>query len=428
MREDHHATTDATEVALRSFVHDALDLLRNHRTASGNAGVSVKGLYWRHHESVQALSSYIEAHRLVSDAPGVQHEAAGQPGERTADKVEDLASNVLAPLVLFCCDEAWHTDDKKLTAALADARLYLVEGMREAVHSTFLRGVATPSPVRLGAAVLRTSDTAEVESIKDVLMAWEGEHRTHRTVDGSVTTFEQREIVAVGALESTMRAFDRVSRAIVPFLRIHTEPATVAILRRTRTGRLWPIVSMSSGEFEHRAGFPNTAIDSAICARATTDLETLMAPPPALALALRRLEITSDYRNPDYILDLTIILEALFSDDDKQELTHKLAQRVANFVASDFPDRAAHFKTIKEGYSARSKISHGRELPPSLKGIDARVATIVRSALARYLTYVRKHAIKSRSDEAQIIRRLDEMCLGGAPLLEPGDAGQVTTQ
>lgn len=64
----------------------------------------------------------------------------------------------------------------------------------------------------------------------------------------------------------------------------------------------------------------------------------------------------------DSVLDATIALEALLSDDGSQEMTHKLAMRVGelsklecNFSKS--PHQA--FKDIKSIYSYRSAIVHG---------------------------------------------------------------------
>jgi hypothetical protein len=55
-----------------------------------------------------------------------------------------------------------------------------------------------------------------------------------------------------------------------------------------------------------------------------------------------------------------IALEALFGPEDAREMTFRLSQRIALFLA---PDRAAArelFNDVKEAYGYRSKIVHGR--------------------------------------------------------------------
>jgi Apea-like HEPN len=74
---------------------------------------------------------------------------------------------------------------------------------------------------------------------------------------------------------------------------------------------------------------------------------SLLSPAPALKVALRRFEMLSDYDNADRILDQIIILEALFSDDDKNELSNKLSLRIANLIGADFDERKQLFKTMK---------------------------------------------------------------------------------
>ena len=64
----------------------------------------------------------------------------------------------------------------------------------------------------------------------------------------------------------------------------------------------------------------------------------------------------------DSVLDATIALEALLSDDGNQEMTHKLAMRVGALVNLDSsfnktPQQA--FKDIKSIYAYRSAIVHG---------------------------------------------------------------------
>jgi len=85
----------------------------------------------------------------------------------------------------------------------------------------------------------------------------------------------------------------------------------------------------------------------------------------SLHIAVRRLNtcLVRD-REEDSVLDATIALEALFSDDENQEMTHKLAMRIAAIskLSSEFeitPEKL--FKEIKSIYSYRSAIVHGNK-------------------------------------------------------------------
>ena len=51
-------------------------------------------------------------------------------------------------------------------------------------------------------------------------------------------------------------------------------------------------------------------------------------------------------------------LEVLFSTD-ASEMTHKIAERVAAFLAESAPERLSTFHAIKKAYSIRSKVLHG---------------------------------------------------------------------
>lgn len=66
----------------------------------------------------------------------------------------------------------------------------------------------------------------------------------------------------------------------------------------------------------------------------------------------------------DSIIDATIAMEALFGDDDNQEMTHKLALRMAALSSLDTRhERSAFdiFKDTKMIYKFRSKVVHGRK-------------------------------------------------------------------
>ena len=83
----------------------------------------------------------------------------------------------------------------------------------------------------------------------------------------------------------------------------------------------------------------------------------------AINLSIKRLnQCLIREAEEDSVLDATIAFEALLSDDGNQEMTHKLAMRVAALAKFDIsfdktPQEA--FKDIKAIYSHRSAIVHG---------------------------------------------------------------------
>lgn len=66
----------------------------------------------------------------------------------------------------------------------------------------------------------------------------------------------------------------------------------------------------------------------------------------------------------DSIIDATIAMEALFGDDDNQEMTHKLAMRMAALSRLDTKQEKSTldiFNETKKIYKFRSKVVHGRK-------------------------------------------------------------------
>ena len=57
-----------------------------------------------------------------------------------------------------------------------------------------------------------------------------------------------------------------------------------------------------------------------------------------------------------------LILEALFGPEDGREMTYRISQRIAFFLASDGKERRKLFDEIKESYKWRSKTVHGVRL------------------------------------------------------------------
>lgn len=82
-----------------------------------------------------------------------------------------------------------------------------------------------------------------------------------------------------------------------------------------------------------------------------------------LALAARRLNLClMRETEEDSILDATIAMEALLSDDERQEMTHKLALRMAalsSLSGSTGKTPVEVYRSIKHIYSFRSAVVHG---------------------------------------------------------------------
>ncbi|MFC5271590.1 hypothetical protein [Adhaeribacter terreus] len=80
--------------------------------------------------------------------------------------------------------------------------------------------------------------------------------------------------------------------------------------------------------------------------------------------------------------------ETLFSTDSA-ELSHKLSERVAFFMANEF-NKIETFKTIKKAYSVRSKLTHGDCLEQKqidlLGELSTSIDNILRSIFNKILT------------------------------------------
>lgn len=59
------------------------------------------------------------------------------------------------------------------------------------------------------------------------------------------------------------------------------------------------------------------------------------------------------------ILTLWIAIEALFGPEDAREIRHRLAERIALFLAPIGDDARSLYRAVKKGYDIRSKIAHG---------------------------------------------------------------------
>lgn len=83
-----------------------------------------------------------------------------------------------------------------------------------------------------------------------------------------------------------------------------------------------------------------------------------------------------------------IALEALFGPEDSSELSHKLAERIAFFIAESSTDARDLFRKAKKCYGVRSKIVHGRwthspDIDEMMEDTEAIVRTAFRHVIAK---------------------------------------------
>jgi hypothetical protein len=134
-------------------------------------------------------------------------------------------------------------------------------------------------------------------------------------------------------------------------------------------------------------------------------------PPAALEVAFRRVDMMVDQaRWNDRVLDLCIILEALFqTGDEKAELSYRLSLRTAHFVGDDKASRQATFDAVKAGYNLRSRIAHGDEASTADQTKQERLESVVFAALRRYCE--RAARVTGQDAHKAIIRELDAYLL-----------------
>lgn len=101
-----------------------------------------------------------------------------------------------------------------------------------------------------------------------------------------------------------------------------------------------------------------------------------------------------DVRDPERLLDLAIALEAVFlnDNDSKEQLSFRLALRVARLLGGTLAERKTLFRGVRDLYNIRSKVAHGETvdtLSPrdsrTLIGLQASAPPLVRRAVTRML-------------------------------------------
>lgn len=122
----------------------------------------------------------------------------------------------------------------------------------------------------------------------------------------------------------------------------------------------------------------------------------------------------------DAVLDATIALEALLSDDGNQEMTHKLAMRIGALVNLDdyfkkSPEQA--FKDVKSIYAYRSAIVHGSKKLDKKRIIKLEddKETTTHILAVEYLRFVLKILLENpKYQDSKLID--SELLLGGGSL------------
>lgn len=143
--------------------------------------------------------------------------------------------------------------------------------------------------------------------------------------------------------------------------------------------------------------------------RRTRDI--MMRPPNALGVALRRVDLMVEQeRKTDRVLDLCIILEALFQlGNEQQELSYRLSLRTAHFLEGTKVDRQRTFDTVREGYSLRSKIAHGATASGSDATVQDKLEYLVFDAVKLYCE--RATAFATEDAHKAIVKVLDGYAL-----------------
>ena len=79
-----------------------------------------------------------------------------------------------------------------------------------------------------------------------------------------------------------------------------------------------------------------------------------------LEVPLRRFVGAQEKTPVEKFVDLLVSLEALYGDDDRAALAHKIAFRASTITVQSVAAREKMFKLLKQAYDRRSKILHGK--------------------------------------------------------------------
>lgn len=96
---------------------------------------------------------------------------------------------------------------------------------------------------------------------------------------------------------------------------------------------------------------------------------------------------------PNRIAMYCTLLETLLSTD-KDEITHKIAERLARIIGENYAERLEIFTFIKQAYAVRSSAVHGDKLPKKYRNIDK-----VKEMSVKFDDYLRLLYVYILSDE-----------------------------
>lgn len=85
-------------------------------------------------------------------------------------------------------------------------------------------------------------------------------------------------------------------------------------------------------------------------------------------------------------INLSVVLETLFSPSSTNELSHQIAYNVAKFLYSDRKERIAGYQFVKKFYSIRSKLVHGGDIKSQDLVIVVEFFKLISSILLTILT------------------------------------------
>jgi len=125
-----------------------------------------------------------------------------------------------------------------------------------------------------------------------------------------------------------------------------------------------------------------------------------------IVIAIKRFDYTYEREKAeDKLIDFIIALEALFlKEEEKSELTYKLAIRMATFLGDNKKEKQQIFSDVKNAYNVRSKIIHGSSKIKSEKLISqtSKIEECVRSSINKFLIMI------VDKSHIEIIKNIDE--------------------
>lgn len=85
-------------------------------------------------------------------------------------------------------------------------------------------------------------------------------------------------------------------------------------------------------------------------------------------------------------INLSVVLETLFSPSSTNELAHQLAFNISKFVSMEKKQRSSNYQFVKKFYSIRSKLVHGGELKDKELYTIIEFFTFISTILLRIIT------------------------------------------